>query len=495
MRRGVERRGLKMPSTDSSTRNALRLAAVLALAALGSCSANVPAPAPAVADRRAEASELVTLKGVRVLRLRGLPRERGYAHGHELAESILAVFALYRPFLAPDDAYERRVRPEVRDRFRFPPEVAEELAGMFEGMRAKLGDEGFSGGPMESFGRPFDELDLRCMQAIPDWYQLHCSAFVAWGALSPGGPIVGRNVDFGYHPVLAANHLLVYSERSGGKRAWVSLTFPGIVGAITGMNEDGVCVFTLDANAPLVDLSKADPSRKGMLPRLLECRRILEGAGPDDPAHDGLRLLEGVPTRWGQNIFVAGPRVADDPGTAGVIERSVGGTALRTAADDPVAAGVPAFACTNHLRRLAKPVSCDRYDTVAARMRELQAAGSTVDENEAFRLLWDVKQKYMTLQAVVVEPRTRGISLRLVAEPLLIVEPRLARFTWDEIAGVAKWRPAANAPTTMTTTAAISATRRSIGYSPVTAGHSPRRRIAPPWDGPTSSRGGRPPRP
>lgn len=424
-----------MPSTISK-RNALRAAALLAFAALGSCSDDGLAPPAAV--RSVETSELVTLKGVRVLRLGGTPRERGYAHGHELAESILAVFALYRPFLAPDEAYERRVRPEVRDRFRFPPEVAEELGGMFEGMRAKLGDEGLSGGMMEGYGRPFDELDLRCMQTITDWYPFNCSAFVAWGALAPDGPVVGRNMDFGYHPVLVANHLLIYNERLGEKRAWVSLTFPGIIGAITGVNEAGVCVFTLDANAALVDLSKADPSRKGMLPRLLECRRILEEVGLDDPAHEGLRLLEGVPTRWGQNIFVAGPRVADDPGTSGVIERSVGGTALRTAADDPVAAGVEGLACTNHFRRLTKPASCDRYSTIVARMRKLKAAGSTLDENEAFRLLWDVKQKYMTLQAVVVEPKTRDISLRLIAEPLLIVEPKVVRFTWDETAGVTK---------------------------------------------------------
>ena len=71
-------------------------------------------------------------------------------------------------------------------------------------------------------------------------------------------------------------------------------------------------------------------------------------------------------------------------------------------------------------------------------MRKLKAAGSTLDENEAFRLLWDVKQKYMTLQAVVVEPKTRDISLRLIAEPLLIVEPKVVRFTWDETAGVTK---------------------------------------------------------
>lgn len=426
----------------SACRSTCPRAALTALALLAFCAPR--AQGAVIVSRAAKGGELVTLKGVRVLRLRGTPRERGYAHGYHLAPRILAVFILYRPFLAPDDAYERRVRPEVRDRYDFPPEVALELAGMMEGIRAFLrrrdgNERALSAGPMQKLGRPFDVLDLKCMQAIADWHPFHCSAFVAWGALSPDGPVVGRNMDFGYHPVLTANHLLVYSERSGDRKAWISLTFPGIVGAITGVNEDGVAVFTLDSNAPLVDLSEAAMPPVKMLPRLLALRRILERAGPDDPAHDAMRLLGGTSTRWGQNIFIAGPGVERNAATAGVIEQTSDRTALRTAADDPVAGGVPAFACTNHFRRLVnpdcRPATCGRYDAIVARTKDLHAAGRTLDEREAFRLLWDVKQKYMTMQSVVLDLKARRIALHLFAEPFFITRPRVVRFGWGEIAG------------------------------------------------------------
>ncbi len=344
-----------------------------------------------------------------------------------------------RPQRKSDRADEKQASEDVETT---TAEVADELSGMYEGMRAFFrerdgNEDALAAGLMKPLGRPFDELDLKCMQTIPDWYAFHCSAFVAWGALSPEGPFVGRNMDFGYHPALAANHLLIHNERSGDRKAWVSLTFPGIVGAITGVNEDGVCVFTLDSNAPLVDLDEACPPGKKMLPRLLALRRILEEAGADNPVHDAMKLLEGVPTRWGQNIFIAGPSIARNPATAGVIERTVERTALRTADSDPVAAGVPTFACTNHFRRLVEPASCGRYDTIVARMKELHAAGHALDEPEAFRLLWDVKQKYMTMQSVVLDLRRRSVALRLFREPFFVTKPRVVRFEWWEISGEA----------------------------------------------------------
>ncbi len=367
--------------------------------------------------------ELVELKGIPVLRLSGTPRERGYAHGYYLAREIVDLFTRYMPFVARDrERYEKVIRPEVAGRFAFPKEVREEIAGMFRGIRARLPRAGLA----THLGRPLDELDLLAMQAMPDWHPFACSSFVAWGRLAPDGPLVGRNLDFFVHPVLLENHMLIVNARSGEKRAWVSLGWPGLVGALTGMNEDGVVAFIHDANAPMLE------SQEDMLPRMLALRAILERAGRARPAADATELLRDVPTRWGGLIFVAGPRAEEIEGAVGVLERDARGTTLRTAQQDPVAEGVPAFACTNHFRVRARPASCERYDTIVRRLGGLSREGRALDFKTAFGLLHDVRQR-ITMQSFVANLRTRWISLRLL-RPRPEDSPRVD-FDWDVLMG------------------------------------------------------------
>jgi hypothetical protein len=379
-----------------------------------------------------EKCELVRLEGVPVLRLSGGPRERGYAHGYFLAQEIVDVFRQFRPLVVSAEDYERKVRPQVRDRFRFPEVVREELEGMLEGIRARFArDALFDPG----LGREIDRLDLLAMQAMPDWYPFHCSAFVVWGSLAPEGPVTGRNLDFAIHPVLLRNHLLVYHARSGEGRAWISLTWPGLVGGLSAWNEAGVAAFLLDADAPRVDVDEAG---EGFLPRAMAVRRIMREVGPEGPAEQALEMLKDVPTRWGGNVFVAGPRGAD----AGVLERDAAGTSLRLAASDPVARGVPAFACTNHFRLRAEPVACERYEAITRRFVEMSHEGGATDARSAFDLLHDVRQPGLTMQSMVLRPRTKEVSLRLVRpEDLVLPRSKIVRLTWDEIVG----RPKATA--------------------------------------------------
>lgn len=370
--------------------------------------------------------ELVKLKGIPVLRLRGSPRERGYAHGYYLAREIMDLFTRYMPFVVRDkDRYEKVIRPEVAGRYAFPKAIREEVGGLFEGLRARLGDAGLG----THLGRPLDELDILMMQAMPDWYPFGCSSFVAWGRLAPEGPVVGRNFDFFVHPVLLENHLLLVNARAGGKRAWVALGWPGLVGALTGMNEDGVVAFMHDANAPLLK------PQKDMLPRMLALRRILERAGRETPAADAMKLLDKVPERWASLIAVAGPRAGEVEGAVGVVERDTRGTSLRSAKKDPVAGGVPGFACTNHFRVRARPVRCERYDTIARRLGELSNEARALDFARAFGILHDARQT-ITIQSFVADLRTRRFSLKLVTPAnFRSSEKPVVGFSWAEVVG------------------------------------------------------------
>ncbi|MHC5053808.1 MAG: C45 family autoproteolytic acyltransferase/hydrolase [Planctomycetota bacterium] len=375
--------------------------------------------------------EIAEVRGIRVLRLEGTPTERGYAHGYHLAREVMQLFNRYGGMIARDRGrYEDVIRREVRECFSFSNEVREEVAGMLAGVRASLGDAGLA----TFLGRPIDETDLLAVQALPDWYPLACSSFVAWGPLAPGGPVAGRNLDFFVHPVLLENHIVIVNTRSGGRgaarRAWATVTWPGLVGALTGMNEDGTVAFLHDANAPL------GRAPKGCLPRMLAARRILELAGADAPARDAMALLEDTPTRWGGLIFVAGPRAGELEGAAGCLERDRSGTTLRLARADPVARDVPAFACTNHFRVRARPRACGRYATFVERLSTARAEGAAVDEAFATALMRDVAQP-ITLASCFFDLRARTMSVRLSRLSGRAVDSEPARLSWAELTGAA----------------------------------------------------------
>ena len=406
----------------------LRSIAGAGLAAVALCRAGFAAAETNPPDR----GELVEVRGIRVLRLEGSPRERGYAHGYLLAREVMQLFNRYGGMIARDRGrYEDTIRREVRERFAFPDEVRAEVAGMLAGIRARLGD----GGLATFLGRPIDETDLLAIQALPDWYPLACSSFVAWGKLAPGGPVAGRNLDFFVHPVLLENHVIIVNARSGGgataRRAWATVTWPGLVGALTGMNEDGTVAFLHDANAPLGEA----PS--GCLPRMLAARRILERAGADSPARDAMALLEGTPTRWGGLIFVSGTRAGEIEGAAGCLERDRRGTSLRLAGPAAVAPGVPAFACTNHFRVRAKPRACGRYATMVEELRTAHAEGAAVDEAFALALMNDVAQP-ITLASCFFDLRGRSMSVRLSRMSGRAVDSRPVRFEWADLVGAGR---------------------------------------------------------
>jgi len=373
--------------------------------------------------------ELVSLRGVKVLRLRGSPRERGYAHGYLLAREISGLVVRYLPLVARDGArYRDGIRAEVRDRFAFPEALREEAAGIFEGLRAALGEERLP----TLHGAPIDELDILAMQALPDWYPFACSAFVAWGALAPEGPVAGRNMDFFVHPALLESHVLVVHERQGASRAHVSLGWPGLAGSLTGLNEDGVCAFILDAAPP----PEGPPprERRGFLARMAAARLVLEKARPEEPARDAFALVSEKLSRWGGNLFVAGPEAGRLPAAAGVVETDALGSSLRLAGAETVSARAPAFVCTNHFRLRARPEPCLRYAILSRGLDSLQESGLACDFERAFGLLREAAQP-ITMQSLVVNLRTRELALRLATPDRRAEEAPPVRLGWEELAG------------------------------------------------------------
>jgi hypothetical protein len=74
---------------------------------------------------------------------------------------------------------------------------------------------------------------------LPELIRMACTMFGAWGDATPNGKLTQiRALDFGSGPFSNFTVLGVY--RSEGTRAFATVMYPGMVGAITGVAQDGI---------------------------------------------------------------------------------------------------------------------------------------------------------------------------------------------------------------------------------------------------------------
>jgi hypothetical protein len=77
---------------------------------------------------------------------------------------------------------------------------------------------------------------------LPELVRMACTAFGAYGSATPdGGLIQLRSLDFGSGPFANYTVLQVHHPPEPAQ-AFVSLSFPGFVGVITGVSEKGIGV-------------------------------------------------------------------------------------------------------------------------------------------------------------------------------------------------------------------------------------------------------------
>jgi len=85
---------------------------------------------------------------------------------------------------------------------------------------------------------------IRQLNMLPELIRMACTAYGAWGkansAHNNGTLVQVRALDFGTGPFV--NHSVIATYREPGQRTFVSVTFPGFVGVITGVAQDGIGV-------------------------------------------------------------------------------------------------------------------------------------------------------------------------------------------------------------------------------------------------------------
>jgi len=227
-----------------------------------------------------------------------------------------------------------------------------------------------------------------------------CSSLVVSGARSTTGhAFMGRNLDF---PTMGYLHeyTLVTVYRPVGKRAFLSVGFPGMIGAISGMNDAGLALAVLE----VYNAKDGSPRFQNGQPFAMTYRRILEECTTIEEA---LKLLEGTQRTTMCNLAVC------DQKSGGILEITPKSVVYRRSAD-----GV--CPCTNHFNsaELAKENQNNLFDTLRryqllSKAKELPKV-SLVD---VAAKLHEANLGEHTLQTMIFEPAALKLHLALAPCP------------------------------------------------------------------------------
>jgi len=360
---------------------ALLLLAVASIFVGATYGAGAPEPPPLRAEDVGEEdrAHLRVVNGVPVLALRGTPLERGRRHGRVFRRQIRFLVREYheafaRKLAGADElrAWTDKVAPFIPEAYR------EEISGIAEG----------AGLPERTI------LEVNCV--VDRLQMVMCSTLVAAGDATPDDEVYfGRNLDFPGRNILhKASVVLVFHAE--GKEPVASVTWPGLVGVLSGMNGRGVCGATMMA-------PRGAEARPG-IPYTMMYRRALETASS---AADVARHFESSKRTIGNNFTVV-----DADGRAEVIEFDATRLARRPASDGCVCS--TNYFRSETLRGVGWRLGTGRYETLAG---FLEKNHGEIDLAGVRRALRDTATPfYLNVQSMVFLPRQRSLHLSVGGE-------------------------------------------------------------------------------
>ncbi len=240
-----------------------------------------------------------------------------------------------------------------------------------------------------------DSGEIDVANTLLELRRLGCSTLIVEPEKSAtGGPLFGRNFDF--PPVgLLDKYSLVTVVRPKGRHAFAAVGYPGLVGVLSGMNDAGLAVATLDVYESGNDSPKFEPTG---VPMMLVFRQILEECTTVAEVEQFLRRTQA--TTWA-NLAVCDR----DHGTLFEITPT---EVLRRDAQDSI------LPCTNHFRtkKLATDTECWRYESLIAAAQKPQLDVAAVHQH-----LHQANQDELTLHTMVFEPRELVLHLALGTPP------------------------------------------------------------------------------
>jgi hypothetical protein len=209
-------------------------------------------------------------------------------------------------------------------------------------------------------------------------------------------PLLGRNFDL--DPLgLLDKYSLVTVAQPKGKRAFCSIGYPGLVGVVSGINDAGLTVATLDVYLTKDGATLFDP--RGT-PLTFCYRRILEECATVDEAAKLMRSLKATTC---MNLAVC------DKTEGAIFEITPKQVVVRR----PDKGVLP---CTNHFNTpdLYLPIPCWRYEI----LRKLEKRKESFSVKDVAAAMHSVNQRTWTLQTMVFEPATLKLHLSIGQPPV-----------------------------------------------------------------------------
>lgn len=318
-----------------------------------------------------------TSNGLWELHVEGNAFERGEAIG-KLSKDLLIyqekVFVDQIREIIPSDNYLRFLRFFIALFNRnlgenVPEEYREEIYGISLSCTHAYD---FIGSPYERQLNYHAAHDLG--HAMQDYMLVGCSSFAAWGKNSADSTLViGRNFDFYMGDNFARNKQIAFYRPEKGYN-FASVSWPGMTGVLSGMNEEGLTV-TINAAKSAMPTSSATPIS-------VLTREILQYASTIEEAYNIARTRK---TFVAESILVGSAK----DGKAAIIEKSPDQIALYTADDKQQ------LICTNHYqsetfateKRNVENIETSDSPYRFARMEELLAQNKPVTYKNAASIL------------------------------------------------------------------------------------------------------------
>ncbi|MDY7108518.1 MAG: hypothetical protein SYC29_07755 [Planctomycetota bacterium] len=205
-------------------------------------------------------------QGYTVLRVWGSHYEMGHAQAELLGDAMVDGLNQVQAYVG--GAYES-LRQLMAVTVWMPPEIEDEFDGIVDCLAVSHPEE------------DIDELDVKVACTLGEWLY-GCRSHTCWGryVADPVRTLSTRRLDFSTVIPMMTHHVLCAYEPDNGSPRWVSLTWPGIITLVQGVNEFGTLVSLHDYKSGGADLTA------GRMPRMVAARYALTYAtDPDVSTH------------------------------------------------------------------------------------------------------------------------------------------------------------------------------------------------------------------
>lgn len=319
--------------------------------------------------------ELTQMDGKWILQTWGTHQQRGFAQGYLLSQPIMQIYHnyIFTILAMSNPLIYNSIVSFYQDSFTVEQKYELEAQGIIDGMLA-AGTDIY----VADLGRQLNKDDLLTFNCIVDIYPYFsslnaiggsapgCSSLSSWGtstqadSLLSGSIAISRFLDWDQDATLIGNPLMIISHPSEpDEQKWISFTYPGMIGTLSGISESGKSAFLNMGNVHSYN------NITNLHPVLLSIRNAIESA---DYNNDGTDNVTDVYDAVSDGLSLSGTIIhaASENATAlaGVIETNNSlGTVMRTVLNNDVLPGMH-LAATNHFRLLSYPVCCSRYANI-----------------------------------------------------------------------------------------------------------------------------------